>query len=110
MAVSPKHRVRQVSLAFMGEEWKEAYVSFLYLTWQDAKQQREREQHARESGDEYSALDAMRETVMEAFVSGKVIDDTDALVEADKESIGSLDLDAIGTLYQRVLGVPDPNA
>lgn len=108
MAVQPKRRVRNVSLAFMGEEWKEAYAEFRYLTWEDSKRQRERE--AESSQDEYRAIDAMRETVMEAFVSGMVLNDKDELVEADAEAIGNLDIEAIGTLYQRVLGVPDPNA
>lgn len=105
-----KPRLRRVSLAFMGEEWKDTYALFRYLTWEDTKQIREeaKKLSGAESDDVY--IDATINTVKQYLADGKVLNASDELVDLTADLVDGFDLDAIQVLYQRLMGVPDPNA
>lgn len=103
-----KPRLRRVSLAFMGEEWKDAYVDLRYLTWADTKNIRERASQAEQSDD--AIIGQMIETVSGFIAGGKVLNPDGELIDLASEMVVSFDLDAIQVLYQRLMGVPDPNA
>ncbi len=103
-----KQRVRHVSLAFLGADWKDAYVDFRFMTWSDSKVIREAA--ANVSSDD-AATDAMIATLKNAFVAGKSLDAAGELVDLTPDDLeAGFDLDAQSTLYSRYLGVPDPNA
>ncbi len=108
MATTLKGRVRKVSLAFFGDEWKDAYVEFRFLTWSDAQAEKERNSGNGADADKY--LEQAMETLQHSFVSGKCLNDKGELVELEAQDLKGFDIDALLTLYQRVLGVPDPNA
>jgi len=107
MATTLKGRVRRVSLAYFGEEWNDAFVEFRYLTWADAQAEKERNTGNVENSDAY--LGQAMETLQRSFVSGKSLNDQGELVDLVAEDLRGFDIDALLNLYQRVLGVPDPN-
>ncbi len=108
MATTLKGRTRRVPLAFFGEEWRDAYVEFRFLTWADAQEEKQRNSGNGTDSDQY--LEQALETLKRAFVSGKSLNETGELVELEAADLEGFDIDALLTLYQRVLGVPDPNA
>lgn len=105
-----KARLRRVSLAFMGEEWTDAYVDFRYLTWDDTKKIRGQAKDAAAADSDDAYIEALIDTVKTYLTGGQVLNPASELVEIAPEMIDTFDLDAIQVLYQRLMGVPDPNA
>lgn len=107
MATKLKGRNRRVSLEFLGEEWKESYIEFRFLTWADSQAEKQRNKDNVTESDAY--LEQAMDTLQRAFVSGKSLNEQDELVELGAADLKGFDIDGLLTLYQRVLGVPDPN-
>jgi hypothetical protein len=102
-----KRRTKQVSLAFMGEEWNDGYIESYYLNYEDAKAIQQRILKLKS---EEEAVDEILATLKQTFVSGKGINEQGELVDMTAADLEQIDFEAQRTLYERVLGVPDPKA
>lgn len=102
-----KPRVRHISLEFMGPEWTEAYIDVRYLNWPDTKAIKAK-QATMEGDDQF--VDGLILAVRDSFVSGKNVTADGELADMTAEDVEPLDLEALRTVYERLMGVPDPNA
>lgn len=102
-----KPRIRRISLEFMGGEWADAYVDVRYLRWPDAKAIQEKQKNIEDSN---QAIDGLIQAIKDNFVSGKNINTDGELVEMTTDDIEPIDMEALRTIFERLMGVPDPNA
>jgi len=102
-----KPRLRHISLEFMGGEWAEAYIDVKYLNWPDTKAIKAK-QATLEGDDQF--IEGLILAIKDSFVAGRNVDAQGELAAMIADDIEVLDLEALRTIYERLMGVPDPNA
>jgi hypothetical protein len=99
-----KARTKTISLAFMGDAWKDAFVEFRALTWADAQKLQV------EDMNDQAAMAALQELLQSLFVSGKSLGENDRMVELEASDLAELDIETIATITREMAGAPSPNA
>lgn len=98
---------RKVSLDFIGEEYKDAYIVFRAIPVKDYAEIMK--QMPKDGEDNTKSLTIMLEMLQKYFVEGKFPDENNQLVDLEAKDVTELDRDSAITCFQRVVGQdPDP--
>lgn len=99
---------RQVSLDFLGDDYKEAYIVFKAIPVKDYADLMEKMPKEGEA-DNGKAVTMMVELLEKYFYKGKFPDDNGELVDLEASDMADLDQEAAIKCFQRVVGQdPDP--
>ena len=94
-----KSRIKHVSLAFMGDDWKDGYLDFRSFRFSDIN---------RFAGSDKSSNDVMQ-VLKDTFVSGKSPDEGGSVYEVKAEDLDQFDAEAINQIVRELTGQTDPN-
>lgn len=99
----------RVSLDFLGDRWKDAYVVFRDLPYSEYKAFRTKSQTMDSATDEEAESELIK-VIQENFVEGKTLDADGAMVEMSKEMFSpeNFSLRALTTFHRYVIGAIDP--
>lgn len=92
--------VKKFPLDFLGDEWKECFINLKPLSIQDVKGKLPTIAKLQEKDADVGAgVDLLLELLTDKFISGKVIDETGAVVDLPKEALGDLPVEVIGRAF-----------
>lgn len=94
-------RTKRVSLEFLGDEWKDAYICFRRGHWRDFEV-------IEEINKTQKGTQALIATLEHMFHSGKMVDESGQLVEMTKDNVSEFDNDAILDLSEQMQEGADP--
>lgn len=94
---------RTLSLSYLGEEWKDCYLKFSYLTADEAKDFASLKIDKDDPSEVIKVLDKAIEVIKNKFVEGKAIRDG-KIVELSKEDVNDLPVEILNKCVQLLVG------
>ncbi len=101
---------KRVELAFLGDEWKDAYIVLTPLAVREFKEiQKAAPQDDTDNAANIEAMDTMMLLIKEHFLSGKGWDG-EALVAIEPEDLDDLPVEIISACISSLAGTTDPKS
>lgn len=91
---------KRISLDFLGEEYKDAYLEFKTIAMKDYQKYIDKSQ---DNKDEKKAVDFIIGTLQELFISGKFPED-DTLFDVEPTQLEDFDVNTILTVFKILTG------
>lgn len=92
---------KRISLDFLGDEYKEAYLVFKSIPISDIKQF---VVDTKNETDEVNAIQKLIDVIKDRFISGKFPDDKGAMFDVALENIDEFDNNTISTIFKILTG------
>lgn len=99
-----KRRTKRISLAFMGDAWRDAYIESRLVRQEDIAAT-----EAMDADTNLTAYDRSLKAIKLYFVGGKGPNDNDELVDLTPDDMDDLDVFSAAEIVSQ-LGFPDPKA
>ena len=94
---------KKISLAYLGEEWKECYLEFDSPTYDEIK--KAVPDFTKE--DKIEAGESAFKFLEDSFIGGKAISEG-GIVDVKKEDLGDFPMDVVTKCLEELMGTPSP--